>query len=194
MEEMELIARVKTGDADAFSKLICGYEQKLFAFAYRMLSDSHDAEDALQEALLRAYRKIDSFSGDAAFSTWLYTILNNVCLDVLRKRKRTGDKTHLSINQTSREEDEYELQIEDDAPGPYDSYRKKAAMQALQQAIDQLSEEHRAVIVMRDIDGLEYDEIAKITGASLGTVKSRISRGRLALRKILEKNRELFLD
>lgn len=192
MDENELIQRIKEGDTESFSQLVLKYERKIINYAFRMLRDENDAEDAAQEAFLRAYRKIDTFNGDASFSTWLYTILNNICLDILRKRKRTGENTHVSINQNNTEDDEYEIQIEDTSPGPYDSYRQKAAMKALEAGIEKLSDEHRAVIVMRDINGLEYDEIAKITGMSLGTVKSRISRARIALRKILEEDRELF--
>lgn len=191
MDENELIRRSKAGDTESFSQLVQIYERRIVNYAFRMLRDRDDAEDAAQEAFLRAYRKLDTFNGDSAFSTWLYTILNNICLDVLRKRKRTGEQTHISINQNSAD-DEYEIQIEDSSPGPYDSYRRKAAMKALEAAIGKLSDEHRAVIVMRDINGMEYDEIAKILGISLGTVKSRISRARLALRKILEEDMELF--
>lgn len=192
MDENELIRRSKAGDAESFSQLVLAYERKMINYAFRMLHDQADAEDAAQETFLRAYRKLNTFNGDAAFSTWLYTILNNICLDTLRKRKRTGEHTHVSIHQNNAD-DEYEIQIEDSSPGPYDSYRKKAAMKALEAALEQISDEHRAVIVMRDINGLEYDEIAKITGTSLGTVKSRISRARLALRKILQEDRELFI-
>lgn len=192
MDENELIRRSKEGDTESFSQLVLTYERRMVNYAFRMLRDVSDAEDAAQEAFLRAYRKLDSFHGDAAFSTWLYTILNNICLDMLRKRKRTGEQNQVSLNQSSADSDEYEIQIEDASPGPYDSYRKKAAMKALEEAIAQLSDEHRAVIVMRDINGLEYDEIARITKTTLGTVKSRISRARIALRKILEKDRELF--
>ncbi len=193
MDENELIRRSKEGDTECFSQLVLKYERRIINYAFRMLRDQNDAEDAAQEAFLRAYRKLDSFNGDSAFSTWLYTILNNICLDVLRKRKRAGEHAQISINQNSADEDEYEIQIEDASPGPYDSYRQKAAMKALEAALEKLSDEHKAVIVMRDINGLEYDEIAKITGTSLGTVKSRISRARIALRKILEEDRELFI-
>ena len=192
MDENELIRRSKEGDTESFSQLVLIYERRIINYAFRMLRDQNDAEDAAQEAFLRDYRKLDSFNGDAAFSTWLYTILNNICLDILRKRKRSGEHAQVSINQSSADDDEYEIQIEDSSPGPYDSYRKKAAMKALEAAIEKLSDEHKAVIVMRDIHGLEYDEIAKVTGTSLGTVKSRISRARIALRKILEEDRELF--
>lgn len=193
MDERELILRCKDGDTDAFSQLISQYEKRAVNFAFRMLKDRHDAEDATQEAFLRVWRKIDAYDIDASFLTWFLTILNRICLDVLRKKKRTGEGGHVYINQVSDDQEEYALQIEDTAPGPDEVYRKKAAMQMLEKALEQLSEEHKTMILMRDVNGLEYDEIAKVTGTTLGTVKSRISRARIALRKILEENRELFL-
>lgn len=193
MDEKELIRLSKEGDTQSFSKLIAVYENKLYHHAFRMLKSEEDAQDAVQEALLKVWRKLDSYSGTAAFSTWLYTIIHNVCLDILRKKKRTGEQSQISLYQNSNDEEEFEISVEDNAPGPYENVQKKAAVSALKEAIAQLSQEHREVIVLRDIDGLDYDEIASITGASLGTVKSRISRARLALRKILEKDRELFM-
>jgi len=192
MGEAEWIRLSQKGDMDAFSQLVSLYEKRVVNFAYRMLKDTHEAEDAAQEAFLRAWKHINSFRPEASFHTWILYIVNRICLDILRKKKRTGEQTHISIHQAPEGEDEYAIQIEDTAPGPDEVYRQKTAMQLVEQAIGELSEEHRAVILMRDINGLEYDEIAKATGASLGTVKSRLNRARMALRKILEKNMELF--
>ena len=192
MDEKELISRAQKGDSDAFSALILPYEKRMYGFALRMLKSPEEAEDALQEALLKAYSKLDTYHGEASFSTWLYTILNRLCLDILRKKKRAGEENYVSLNQTNQKDEDYELEIEDSAPTPEEVYRKKEAMQALKEALSKLSEEHRAVILMRDIDGLDYEAIAKITDASLGTVKSRLNRARLNLRKILEEKRELF--
>lgn len=191
LDELELIQKIKHGNTDAFSQLVKMYEKKAFNFAYRMLSDQQEAEDATQEAFLRTFNKIDTFCGNSSFSTWFFTILNNICLDILRKRSRTISA--ISINQSTDDEGEFELQVEDDSPGPYEQLQKKTAQEILEAGIELLSDEHRAVIIMRDINGMEYEDIGKILGISLGTVKSRISRARLALRKILEKNKELFL-
>ena len=110
---------------------------------------------------------------------------------MLRKRSKRADT--ISIHQSDPNDDEYELQIEDTSAGPYENLQKKAAAETLEEALSLLSEEHRAIITLRDINDFEYDEISKILGISLGTVKSRLSRARFALRKILEKNKELFL-
>ena len=190
-DEEALIEKVKSGDMNAFSDLVLRYEKRAFNFAYRILKDAHLAEDATQEAFLRVYSKIDTFLGNSSFSTWFYTILNNICLDYLRKKSRQPDS--LSIPQTSTDDEEYELQIEDKSAGPHELLQKKDAAALLEKAIDLLSYEHRLVIILRDIEGREYDEIAKILNISLGTVKSRLSRARLALRKILEEHKELFL-
>lgn len=191
IDESALIKKVKDGDLEAFSELVKQYEKRAFNFAYRTLKDTHLAEDATQEAFLRVYSKIDTFRGNSSFSTWFYTILNNICLDFLRKKSRSPDT--VSIGQTSSDDEEYELQIEDKSPTPHESLEKKDANALLEQALSELSYEHRVVIILRDIEGREYEEIAKILNISLGTVKSRLSRARLSLRKILEKEKELFL-
>ena len=186
-----LIKRAKKGDMDAFSVLVSTHEQKAINFAYRMLKDSHEAEDAVQEAFLRAFDKISTFRENSSFSTWFFTILNNICLDILRKHSKSA--TVISIHQEDTNDDKYELQIEDKSSGPYEELQKKEAASVLEKALKELSEEHRAVIVLRDINDFEYDEIARILGISLGTVKSRLSRARISLRKILEDSKELFL-
>ena len=185
-----MIKRVKNGDIEAFSELVGRYEKKTFNFAYRMLKDTHLAEDVTQEAFLRVFTKIDTLKENSSFSTWFYTILNNICLDYLRKKSRQPDT--VSIGQKSTDDEEYELQIEDNSIGPHESLEKKEAAIMLEGALSKLSAEHRAAIILRDIEGREYEEIAKISGISLGTVKSRLSRARLALRKILEEEKELF--
>ncbi len=190
-DEKALIKKIKSGDIEAFSDLVLRYEKRAFNFAYRMLKDAHLAEDATQEAFLRVYSKINTFMGNSSFQAWFYTILNNICLDILRKKSRQPDA--LTISQTSSDDEEYELQIEDKSAGPYETLQKKDAAILLEKAIDLLSYEHRSVIILRDIEGREYDEIAKILNISLGTVKSRLSRARLSLRKILEEQKELFL-
>ena len=191
--EAELIKRSKNGDVDAFERLISPYQKKILNFAYRMLASREDAEDAAQEVFVKAYKALGSFDAESGFSTWLYKIASNTCLDELRRRKRRGDDKSISINRES-EDGEYELPLHDETNSPYLSAQKKEAHKALASAIEQLGEEHRAVVVMRDINGLSYEEIARITDSAVGTVKSRLCRARLILRKILEKDRELFIE
>lgn len=191
MDEHLLITKIKSGDMEAFSQLVSIYEKRAVNFARRMLGTQEEAEDAAQEAFLKVFDKIHTFREDSSFSTWFYTVLNNICLDALRRRSRRADT--VSINQSNDTEDEYELQIEDTADGPYESFQKNEAKRLLENALTKLSAEHRAVIILRDINGFEYEEIARILKISTGTVKSRISRARLALRRILEEHRELFI-
>ncbi len=186
----ELIKRIKSGDMSGWDALVAKYQQKALNFAHRMLRDRFEAEDAVQEAFIKAFDKINLLRDTSSFSTWFFTILNNICLDILRKRKRSADT--VSITQTDKDDEDFELQIEDRTPGPDEKLQKKEAQKVLEHALTLLSDEHRAVIILRDINDFEYDEIAKILKISLGTVKSRISRARQALKKILEDNKELF--
>lgn len=190
--ETVLIEKSKQGDVAAFEQLITGYQKKIVNLAYRMLGNRTDAEDAAQDIFVRVFRSISGFNEKAAFSTWLYRIATNVCLDLLRRKKRQNEQNTISIHR-GEENDEYELPIEDNHPSPYEHAKRNEAMRALEKALEQLSEEQRMVIVLRDINGLSYEEIAEITKCSLGTVKSRINRSRLMLRKLLENDKELFL-
>ena len=187
----ELIKKIKDGDMDAFTQLVELFGDRAVNFAYRMLKDQNDAEDAVQEAFLKVFDKIHTFKQESKFSTWFYTVLSNICRDMLRKKSKKP--MTVSINQTNREDDDFELQLEDTSYEPHENFIKKDALNVLDKALTQLSDEHREVIVLRDIEGFEYEKIAEILGISLGTVKSRISRARISLRKILEENKELFL-
>lgn len=190
MSETEYIKKCQAGDIDAFEKLVSLYENKILNYCYRMLGNRTDAEDATQEVFVKLYRFVNSFTGQSAFSTWLYKIASNVCLDMLRKSKKHADT--VSLHQQNSEGEEFLLHVEDKGYTPYESAQMSEAQRVLFAALSALGEEQRRVVVLRDIEGLSYEEIAQITGTAPGTVKSRINRARQALQKILEKDRELF--
>lgn len=189
MEEHDLILKASKNDVSAFEELILPYTNQLLSYTFRMLKSREDAEDALQETYLKVYKSLDKFEGNSSFKTWLYKVATNVCLDMLRKQKR---QTHQSLNVTD-EDGEHEISIPDETYSPEISAKKSAAMDALKKAMDSLNEEHKIIITLRDINGLSYEEIAEATETNVGTVKSRINRARIHLRKLLEKDRELFL-
>ena len=186
--ERDLILKASKNNVEAFEELIAPHTNQLLNYAFRMLKNREDAEDALQETYLKAYNSLEKFEGNSSFKTWLYKITTNVCLDMIRKQKR---QTHQSLNVTN-EDGEHEIAIPDETYSPEISARKSAAMEALKKAMDSLKAEHKIAITSRDIDGLSYDEIAEATDTNVGTVKSRINRARLHLKKLLEKDRELF--
>jgi RNA polymerase sigma-70 factor (ECF subfamily) len=179
----ELVRQSKNGDLQAFEELICRYERKIYTIAYRMMGNFEDANDLAQEAFLRAFRAIGGFRGDSSFSTWLCHIVTNLCRDELRKRYR------LSVESLDEEiclgEGEVKKQIPSSNPGPEEIYEKQELQQKLQELLMTLSPEFRVAVVLRDIHGFTYREIAEQMECSLGTVKSRISRGRNYLKEKL---------
>ena len=188
--ELELLLKAQKNDIEAFENLISPYTNQLLTHAFRLLKNREDAEEALQDTYLKTYNSIKTFEGVSSFKTWLYKILTNVCLDMIRKQKRQPATTNIHATD---ENGEHEIIISDDTYSPEISAQKKAAYQALEKALDNLNEEHRIAIMMRDIEGLSYEEIATVTGQNVGTVKSRINRARSQLKKFLQKNRELFV-
>lgn len=189
--ESILLKKVKEGNQTAFEKLILQYEKQVYNIAYRMFYNEADAKDISQEVFLRIYQKIHTFEETSKFSTWLYRITINICIDELRKRK--GKETY-SIDETYKQEDgemtkQYKLQEQ----GPEEVFLQKERIEALHKGIQKLPEDYKAVIILRDLQNFSYQEIADILSCSLGTVKSRISRGRIQLKNILlEQTRELF--
>ncbi|HEV3473326.1 MAG TPA: sigma-70 family RNA polymerase sigma factor [Actinomycetota bacterium] len=168
--DADLIARVAAGDHRAFGALVTRHEDKIFSIAYRVLGNRPDALDATQDAFLSAFRKASKFRGEAAFSTWLYRISINACNDLLRKKKRwvlTSDPE--PAHDTNPRPDE-------------DAVRRVD----LQRALASLQPDYREAVVLHDIGGVPYEEIARITSTQVGTVKSRISRGRKRLAELLE--------
>ena len=171
----------------AFDALCTAYDKKVVNIAYSLLSDREDALDAAQEVFVRIYKSIASFRGDSSLSTWIFRITRNVCSDFLRKRK--GFVKSLD----EEEDDEPKLEIPDEKNAPHTDYEKKERVYVVREAISELDEHQRTVLTLFDLNGLSYEEIAEITHVPVGTVKSRLYRAREALRKKLEKNKELLL-
>ena len=168
-----LVEAFVAGERSAFDELIRRHEDRLFALALRMTGNRTDALDATQEAFVAAFRRADSFRGDAAFGTWLYRIAINATQDLLRKRGRNPVAEAEESESPERSEVE---RVEDSVVARVDLARALAA----------LPHEYREAVVMHDLGGVPYEEIAQFTGAPMGTVKSRISRGRRQLAQLLE--------
>ena len=173
VSDVDLLGRAGRGDADAFATLMRRHEQRMFAMALRILGNRTDALDATQEAFISAFRRAQSFRGEAAVGTWLYRIGINACHDFLRKRKRW-----------TAQDDVDEIESPASREGAVDD--RVAARLDLQEALAKLPDEYRDAVVMHDLGGIPYEEIAALTGVMIGTVKSRISRGRRKLAELLE--------
>ena len=191
LDEKTLISKIKAGDREAFSALVENYQSKIINMSYGMLSDQEDAYDAAQEVFIKVFRSIDSFEEKSSFSTWIYRITVNVCNDMLRKRQRKISA--LSLYSSTDDDEEKVLEIKDDAPTPQDAAEINETQLEVWRAISELSDEYKTVITLFDLEGLSYDEISSIIKVPVGTVKSRLSRARAALKKNLLKKRELFL-
>ncbi|HWQ30639.1 MAG TPA: sigma-70 family RNA polymerase sigma factor [Negativicutes bacterium] len=191
MSDLEklLVKKSQTGDIESFELLISSYDKKAYNIAYRVMGNEEDAKDMAQEALLRVFRSIKDFKGQSSFSTWLYRIVTNVCLDELRRRK--NDK-HISIDSTVQTENgEMHMELCSDKETPESVYERVEQRELIKKAIQELNDEYRSVIVLRDIQGFSYDEISTMLECSLGTVKSRINRARSMLREKLKTSMEL---
>ena len=184
-----LVQRCKRGEIGAFDELVVLYEKKVYNLAYRLSGNREDAYDLAQEAFVRVYNAIRDFRGQSTFSTWLYRVVTNVCLDQLRGRAR-HPVTSLD-EPLMTEKGELPRQVTNDALDPEEEVERLEVKTAVQKGISALKEECRAIIVLRDIQDLPYEDIAEILNLSLGTVKSRLNRARLALRVILS-DMELF--
>lgn len=183
--EERLISHAVAGDSAAFSELMSLHERRMYAVALRICSNREDAQDCLQDAMLRIYRSLGSFKGQSSFSTWVYRITMNTCLDELRRRK--------SRNATSLDnllDNGWSPSDGENAPEEYALASEQR--RTIDRAIAALPEDMRSAVVLRDIQGFSYDEIAEMLEANIGTIKSRISRGREKLRLILRENAELF--
>lgn len=184
--EQKLIARAAKGDGRAFEELIAPQEKRMYAVALRMCGNRDDAQDCLQDAMLRVFRALPNFKGESAFSTWAYRITVNACLDAIRRRK---SKPNSSLDDLLDEG--YSPQA-DESETPEEQLLARERKRTVMEAIEELPEDMRSAVVLRDVDGFSYEDIAKMLEINVGTVKSRISRARERLRQKLLTQPELF--
>jgi len=185
-DENILIEKSKKGDFEAFEQLVDRYEKQVYNTGYNMLRNVQDAEEVLQETFLKVFDKLYQFEGKSSFSTWLYRIATNEALMLLRKRKPV---TIVSLEEPLG--DDYRQQIRRDlidwSLSPQDLYLKKEFQEKIDYILLTLPENHRAVFVLRDIQGLSAKEVSEILGITIATVKARLHRARIYAREILNK-------
>ena len=183
-QEQRWIQAARGGDEAAFGELVRLYQKRVYALAVRLCPTPELAEEAAQEAFLAAWQGLPFFRGDAAFSTWLYRLTSNACVDLLRKGQRHQGP--------SLDDETVTAEAADTAPTPEEAAEHRELRQQIEAGLKTLSPEHRAVLVLRELHQLSYDEIAESLELDLGTVKSRISRGRRQLREFLIKHGNFF--
>jgi len=186
--EEELVKKSLNGDIQAFEELVLKYQEKIFALAYRYMGNEEDAYDMSQEAFIKAYQSLHSFQGGSSFGTWLYQIASNICRDELRRQKRKKISV-FSLDEAvvTQDNGQVKREIADISLTADILYEQKEFSLYLQEILDQMKTEHKSAIILRDLMGLSYEEIAEVMNCSIGTVKSRISRARSILKKKLLK-------
>ena len=176
-DSAEFVSRLRAGDRRAFEELVRTQQHRVYGLALRMLGNAAEAQDVAQEAFLRAHRGLADFRGDARLSTWLYQIVSRLCLNRLAGSER----------RLARHGEEALAQVPDARPGPDQALERGELEEALHRAIAELPEERRIVVVLRDVEGLAYEEIAEVLELPVGTVRSRLHRARLDLKEKLER-------
>lgn len=189
MDEQALIRQAQDGDVDAFNDLVLFYQDRVYSAAYRIMGDPASAADATQEAFISAYRALARFRG-GSFKSWLLRIVTNACYDELRRRKRRPADSIEDL--TPEDSADPPPQLVSTAENPEAHAQRMELSQAIEDCVADLAVEQRALVVLRDVEGLDYREIATATGVALGTVKSRLSRARAQLRDCLQAVAELL--
>ena len=177
-QEAQIVQQVLRGDVNAFEDLVTEYEKNVYSLTLRMTGNAEDAADMTQETFIKAYNSLSSFRGDSKFSVWLYRIATNVCLDFLRSRSR---KPTVSLSMEDDDGEEVELDIADDSQSPERLLERGLTRDAVRRGLKALSAEYRQILLLREIQGLSYEEIADVLSLEVGTVKSRIFRARKRL-------------
>lgn len=190
-EDLELVARAKEGDQNAYSKLMARYKESIFFMVLKMVHNRDDAEDLTMEAFGKAFNNIGNYSADFAFSTWLFKIATNNCIDHIRKKRLQTT----SLEQTSGNSDEGEatpIAVKDHSPDPEESLMKDQRAEKIRAAIEQLSPKYKTLIELRYLDELAYEEIAEKLDIPLGTVKAQLFRAKEMLYNLLKQTKEKY--
>lgn len=177
-QEYLIVQQVLEGDTNAFEELVLEYEKKVYNVALRILGNSEDAADMTQEAFIKAYNSLTGFRGDSKFSVWLTRIVSNLCLDFLRSRNR---RPTISLSMEDDDGDDVQLDIADTRQSPELLLERSLTRESVRRGLRSLPEDYREILLLREIQGLSYDEIAAALNIEVGTVKSRIFRGRKKL-------------
>lgn len=172
--DAELVRRSQEGDTAAFNELVTRYRQRIYAMAYQMTRNEQDAWDLAQDAFVRAWKSIDRFRGDSSFYTWIYRIVSNVTIDALRKKQGRSETEFDDSLAGLQGIDVRARTVPGGTASPDENIRQKEIGSRISEAMEKLSPEHRAVLVMKEIEGLQYHEIAQAVGCEIGTVMSRL--------------------
>lgn len=184
-EDDELVVLCQKGDQQAFRVLICRYQNRVFNLCYRMLGNPDEAEEIAQEVFVKLYKSIGSFRGDSKFSTWLYRVTHNVCINQINYLKRRHYYENRSLD-LEPQDDSPAPQYAADAPDGEQDLMATELGAAIEEKLGMLAPEMREVIIMRDIEGMSYEEVAEALKVKIGTVKSRLHRGRSELQQLLK--------
>ena len=177
-QEQKWVDAAREGDQEAFEELVRLYEKRVLALTRRMCRNPEDAAEAAQEAFFAAWQGLKSFRGDSSFSTWLYRLASNACVDLLRREGKRQAAVSL-------DDEDLNLDLPASVPSPQEEAERRELREEIEAGLRALPPEYRAVLVLREMQQLRYDEISQVLGLDVGTVKSRISRGRKKLRAFL---------
>jgi len=184
--ERELVERVLAGVQGSFAELVRRYQNMVFNLAYNFLGNMQEAEDLSQEVFLKVYRSLSTFRRASTLKTWIYRITSNMALNRIKWLRRRGGNRQVSIDAGFNENlPPMSESLPNEAPGPDRKVHGAQIRKRLMESLERLSDEQKAVVILRDIEGLSYEEIAVTLGINIGTVKSRLARGRVSLQEMM---------
>jgi RNA polymerase sigma-70 factor, ECF subfamily len=192
-DDLTLVKRVQGGDQRAFRTLVERYQRKVYAVAFGMLKDREESMDVAQEAFVKVYKYLDHFKGDSSFYTWLYRITVNICIDLLRKRGGARGEDVEFDEKLAHDTSEAQIGALGSRLGtnPQKSALRRELAEKIQQALEQIPEKHRAILLLREIEGMSYEDLSRVLEIPKGTVMSRLFHARAKLQKILGEYLEL---